>query len=168
MAYIETSGFRGGTKRMKPFEDPLVWALQAVPLLIIGGAVGWRRRQDYLAGDRDGVRRRGALSVAGRRLKKASALSQGGDADAFYAELSLALRGFFGDKLSRPSAGLRIDEVHAALLERKVDQALADEAARLLEESDSARFSPASGDPQRMRQALDHARELIEKLNRAI
>lgn len=168
MEYIETDGFQARRTRSRAYEDPLIWALQSIPLLMLAGALGLRKRRQYLEQNSDGVRRRWAKSVADKRLKKAAALCKEGFSDAFYAELSRALRGFIGDKLNRPSAGLRFDEVHSTLLQRNIDGDLANQMAQLLEQSDSARYAPASSGVDRMRETLANARAIIEKLNKEL
>lgn len=167
-AYIETDGFRPNTARMKAYQDPLIWAVQAIPLVLLGGAFGWRRRRDWASRNARGVRRRGARSAAGRRLRKAASLCRASHAEAFHAALSAALRGFFGDKLGRSSAGLQVDELREELIRAGVEEAMAHHAAAILEETESARFAPGAGEEAQMRAVLERARALIETMHRKL
>lgn len=168
MEYIETSGFRGSRRKMKPFEDPMIWALQAMPLVLIAGAYGARRRRQWLMANDTHVRRRAALGMAQRRLKKAESALRSGSADQFYSNLSNALRAFFADKLGRPATGLTLDDVRAEFLNRGVAAEMAEEAVALMESADSGRFAPASSDPGRMNECLERTRQMMVKANDAL
>ena len=62
------------------------WALHLLPALALGGAWFWRRREDRLAGDERGRRRRGAARAAGAAITAA-----GSDPDRLWSAISTYL-----------------------------------------------------------------------------
>ncbi|OPZ23084.1 MAG: hypothetical protein BWZ10_00042 [candidate division BRC1 bacterium ADurb.BinA364] len=168
LAYIRTQGFIGGASALPLHRDPWFLALQLAPLAFLAGAFAWSRRRQALARDSSRLRSRMARGAAGRRLREASKLCREGQADQFYAELSAALRGFFGDKLNRPAAGLLIEQIAGALRERSVGEAEIAAAQALLERCDNARFAPGSSGLSAMSDSLNEAERLINELARTI
>ena len=168
LAYIQTVGFSGQGPGLPLSQDPWFLALQAAPILLVSGTFALRRRRDRLERDTGLARRRGAGAAAAKRLRKAAKLARGAEADAFYAELSAALRGFFADKLNRPASGLVIEEIAEELTRRAVEDETVQAVSALLERCDQARFAPGAGEPQARRQALDGAARLIGALAKRI
>jgi len=168
MNYIDTSGFTRRSYASKLHEDPLVWALQIVPLALLGAAYTLRRRRDYIEGHVQSVRKSRAGAAALRRLKKANKFVTQDQADALHAEVSAALRGFFGDKFGRSAAGLRLDEIQAELDSRHIDGEITQRVLALLESAEAARFAPSSRRQGALSDELAEAQSLIETLDRKL
>jgi hypothetical protein len=168
LAYITTDSLSHGATGPPSYRDPMTLSIQALPLVLLAGAYALRRRRDRIEGDVAFARRRVARVVAGKRLRKAAKLCRAGQADAFYGELSAALRGFFGDKFNRPTAGLVIEEIVRELDSRGVGGDRVEAVRTLLERCDHARFTPGASEPEAMQAALDEAGGLITEMGRKV
>ncbi len=126
-----------------PLSSGLLWLVLLAPLGAVGGAAGWRRHRDRLAGDIGLARSRRAGRVAKKRLAKARELAAGSDARAFYAEAGQALEGFIADRLNVAAAGMIRDEIRPALECRGATGETITECLDCLEACDRQRFAPA-------------------------
>jgi len=134
------------------------WLLLTLPLLGLAAFRTWLARQDRDRRDPVGRRRREALATARRRLDEASALA---DPAAALGQAAAAVRGFVADRDGRPTASVGTDEV-AAHLQRQLDEARAQEARRLLQLCDGARFGRQDDAARDAPRILADLRALVE------
>jgi tetratricopeptide (TPR) repeat protein len=143
----------------------LVAALLPLPLLAALGATRMQRRRERLASDVALARSSRARKLARRHLAAAAKARAAGRGEAFYAEVSRALRQYVGDKLNASATGM----THAELSERVQAAGVpAESAARLvalLERCDAARFAPGSMGGERLRETLAEAESLVVALD---
>lgn len=99
------------------------------------------RRQLRLRADVAGRRLSRANRVAVKRLRRARKLIHS-DGDGFYAELSQALYGYFGDKLGIPPSQLIRANIAQQLTEYGATPQTIDEAIRIIDDCEMARFTP--------------------------
>jgi hypothetical protein len=90
------------------------------------------------------TRNRKAKKMAQRRLKDARHFLNQKKNDEFYEELSRALWGYISDKLTIPVSQLSVSNAGKVLIERKVDQELANEFLELIEQCEYTRYAPGS------------------------
>jgi hypothetical protein len=161
--HIATPAFRpiGGTL----FRQPVFWIVALLPLLTLGGALGYRRHRDHLEGDVAYARHRRAGRVAKKRLGRARSLKSTDTQREFYAEVDRALEGFLADKLNLAEAGLIVEEARARLAARGVSGGVANEYFACLEVCDRQRFAPAESSLEEMSAFLERTAEAMTRLN---
>jgi hypothetical protein len=161
--HIATPAFRpiGGTLLRRP----AFWIVLLIPLIMVGGALGFRRHRDRLEGDVAYARHRRAGRVAKKRLGRARSLKSTSTQREFYAEVDRALEGFLADKLNLAEAGLIAEEARARLVARGVSEGTADEYLACLEVCDRQRFAPAESTLEEMNAFLERTAEAMTRLN---
>lgn len=145
-----------------------VYAVALLPLLLLGAAFAYKRRETRIQSDQQFARKRRANPVAKRFLKEAESFRESGNAKAYYAALEHAVKGFVGDRLNVGEKGLTIGAFCTLLEGRGVHAATLGEIRSLLEECDHVRFAPISPDQQAMNTAHERATTLIEQLNQQL
>ena len=88
------------------------------------------------------VRNKRATKVARARLKKARKYLDSKDQARFYEEMSQALWGYISDKLGIERSVLSMDTAKETMMERGIDEALANEFVETLNTCEFARFAP--------------------------
>lgn len=141
----------------------LFFIMTVIPVLGFIGVVIVMRKREKLYGNAVLVRNRKARKIARRRLLEAHRLLQQKKNEEFYTEISRALYGYLGDKLSIPQADIAIDKVCSVLLERNVSEDRVGRLSKVIEECEFARFAP-SADTQQMDTTYSEATELISSL----
>jgi len=147
------------------FARPGFWVVLLVPLITLGGALGFRRHRDRLEGDVAYARHRRAGRVAKKRLSRARALKSTSTSRDFYAEIDRALEGFLADKLNLAEAGLIGEEVRARLAARRVSEEAVRDYFACLDECDRQRFAPAEVSLSAMDAFLKRTAEAMTRLN---
>lgn len=130
------------------FISILLYILSALALVIVVGALVYWLRKKFRSRDIDPVaqRKRNALRIAQRRLKKAKASLSKGEPEPFYQEIYHAIWGCLSDKYGIPTSHLNRDTVTSCLLEKQVPEEQQQRIHELLNAVDLARFAP--GDPK--------------------
>lgn len=146
----------------------LMLTLYAIPLVLLGLALMWKRRHDRLHGDVAGLKRRRATRVAERRLRDSKKHLDAGNTDAYYLEIARALWGYVQDRLALPTSMTAIDTVIEQLHRRELDDSLIDRMRKALESVEYARFSPTRASSEEMHALYDQAREAIIQTEQAI
>jgi len=149
-----------------PWGRPWFLAAHFVPLAAVAGSVFFRRHRDRLRSDPRYARRRRAGRAATRRLRASEEALRRGDVEAFYAELSAALRGYVADKLHLAAANLDVDRVRTGLGHLGVPPDGTHELFELLEVCDSARFSPLGSDAARAAAVAGRAKDWVAGVER--
>lgn len=88
------------------------------------------------------VRNKQATKVAKGRLKKARKFLDDKDQDHFYEEMSQALWGYISDKLGIERSVLSMDTAKEAMMDKGIDESLANEFIETLNTCEFARFAP--------------------------
>lgn len=146
------------------FGRPDFWIVLLVPLIVVGGALGFRRHRDRLEGDVAYARHRRAGRVAKKRLGRARALRSPSTTREFYAEVARALEGFLADKLNLAEAGLIGEQARARLAARGVSGEAVGEYFACLSECDRQRFAPAESSLEEMDAFLKRTGEAMTRL----
>lgn len=150
------------------YKKTIFFVLLGFPLVVLAGALGYRRHQEKLSTNVAYARSRKANQMATRRLKKAGQEMKAGNPKAFYAEVSSALMGFIGDKLNVASAGLVTDEVNSMLHQRGIDEETVTNYIACLQTCDYKRFAPSDANNGEMKEFFARAKQAIISLDKEI
>lgn len=117
-------------------------AAYIAPFFLLGGLVVLRKRNETLAADVVGTKRRKAVKLAQQRLSTAKKLLAGNDKAGFYNEVSRAVLGYLGDKLTIDMAGLNKENIEEQLSAKQVSGSTINKLKGLLSTCEQALYSP--------------------------
>jgi len=137
------------------------WVGGIVPMLVLFIAVGWKKRNDKLAGNVALLRYRKAQKVAKNRLKKAKKLMQENNYKEFYTEVSLALFGYLEDKFHIAKAEFTIERVMDELRKSEVEESLINDVKKAAEDCEFIRFAPGAEKSSAMQNMYDQLTMVI-------
>lgn len=163
--YLRTDLGRVTTAGRQPWDSPLFWLFQVLPVAIMAAALVHERHRRRLSDDVGFARQVRSGREATRRLKRARELAAAND-DGLFAELSAAVIGYVADRGNRAAAGLTHADVRTLLAAKRIPAADIDRVVAFLESCDMARFAPAASGASDRRRLLDEAATLIEELKR--
>ena len=139
------------------------YALSSAPIAAFLGMLLFFRRREKTLGDAVGMRKRKARKMAQGRLAEAKKFLDRKQRDEFYTEISRALWGYVGDKLSLPPSELSIDAVRESLSSRGVADATVGKLVSTIERCEFARFAPSS-DAAMMGSFYDETVDLVSTI----
>ncbi|MFN8287226.1 MAG: BatD family protein [Chitinophagales bacterium] len=142
-------------------------AAYGTPVLLFLALVAVKRRNDSLAADVIGTKRRRALKQAKARLTVAEKYLAANDKNNFYNEVSRSVWGYLGDKLTMDMAALSKDNVEEKLLAKGVSADLIGKLKDLINTCEIALYSPV-GEGGQMKQNYDVAMNLMADLENEI
>ena len=145
-------------------KSPIYLAVNAVPVLALLSMVVLRYRREKLYGDAAMARARGAAKQARKRLQRASSLAKPESAAEFYAESSLALLAFIGDKLNISPHGLTTEQITSLLTQRGADKELVSDTVAFLDRCAFARYAPGAAQQGDIDKALKNAEDIMVRL----
>ena len=135
-------------------------AMYSAPFLLFIGLVVAKRRNEDLAADVIGTKRRRALKLAKKRLSLAAKHLTKSDKKNFYDEVSRATWGYLGDKLNIDMAELSKDNVEEKLLAKNAKAETISKLKNLLNTCELALYSPV-GEGSEMKTNYDAAMNLM-------
>jgi BatD DUF11 like domain len=144
------------------------WVGGIVPMLILFVAVGWKKRNDKLAGNVALLKYRKAQKIAKNRLKKAKKLMQENNHKEFYTEVSQALFGYLEDKFHIPKAEFTIERAMDELSKAGVEQSLIDDVKKAAEDCEFIRFAPGAEKNAAMQNMYDQLTTVIIDVEKSI
>ncbi len=136
----------------------------SAPVLLFLLLIGLRRRNETMAADVVGTKRRRATKLAKKRLSVAEKHLRTNDKKAFYDEVSRATWGYLGDKLNIDMAGLSKDNVEEKLQARNVNPETIAKLKALINTCEMALYAPVSDEHTEMKKNYDTAMNLIADL----
>jgi tetratricopeptide (TPR) repeat protein len=139
------------------------WGLYSTPILLFVGLLVWKKRNEELAADVIGTKRKRALKLAKKRLSIAEKHLAKNDKKNFYDEVSRALWGYLGDKLSIDMSELSKDNVEEKLLARNASPEIVARLKNILGTCELALYAPV-GDGGEMKTNYNNALNLIADL----
>ncbi len=142
--------------------------MMVFPLLMLGGAIVYRRHLDKMISNEAYARSRTANKMALKRLRKAQAQMRSGNPREFYSEVSKALMGFIGDKLNVPPAGLITEEVENVLRARGISNEVVRDYLECLKTCDFMRFAPTTAKNGELKNFFEKAQKVIISLDKEI
>lgn len=139
------------------------WALQALPLILLGATVAFRRVRDREESDVSYFRSRRASKAVKKGLKAiraASALP----AVEYFGRLSKMLLEYLGDRFNVASWGMTRGEIEVLLDANRVSDEIRADLTELLDLADRARFSGWQPSPTEREEALAKTERVIRAL----
>ncbi|MCZ6701974.1 MAG: BatD family protein [Ignavibacteria bacterium] len=144
------------------------WAGGIVPVILLLVLVGWKRKNDKLAGNLSLLHYQRARKVAKSRLKKAKKLIQENNYTEFYTEISLALFGYLEDKFHIPKAEFTIEKAADELRNAGVEETLIETVKKTAEDCEFVRFSPGAEKDSAMQSRYDQVAVVIVDVEKNI
>lgn len=143
------------------------WGLWVLPILLFAGFYFYQDKQEKVAADVTGNKRRNASKEAIKRLAKAKKHLKKSSEKAFYDELVRAMYGYVGDKLNLSPSTLSRENISEGLRAEKVAEERVQSFTLILDESEMALFAPMAiaGGMQAM---YDKASALITEMEQDI
>ena len=138
----------------------LFWLTAVLIVLLTVGSLVFVRRRQEAEQDVAGMRRKRALRLARKRLKRAEKHLKAGDSNAFYEEIYRAIWGCLADKYSIELAKLSRDTVSQCLNDKQVPADRQECIMKVLQDVDMARFTPGDAHAQ-MQGIYDEALNMI-------
>ena len=106
------------------------------------------------------MRRKRAIRLARKRLKRAEAHLRDDKTESFYEEIYRAIWGCLADKYSIELSRLGRDTVSACLADKQVPESQQQSIMQVLQDVDMARFAPGDARSQ-MQRIYDEALDMI-------
>lgn len=138
-------------------------AMYTAPFLLFIGLIAAKRRNENLAADIIGTKRRKALKLAKKRLSTAEKHLTKSDKKNFYTEVSLAIWGYLGNKLNIDMAELSKENVEEKLLAKNAKPDTIANLKNLLNICELALYSPV-GEGSEMKSNYEAGMNLIADL----
>jgi hypothetical protein len=166
--FIKTSGYDIHKKEESVLFTAIFWIGGIVPMLVFFVLVGWKRKNDKLAGNLALLRYQKAQRVAKNRLKKAKKYLNENNHKEFYTEISQALFGYLEDKLHIAKAEFTIDKAKDELVNLNVDDELTEKVKKMAEDCEFIRFAPGAEENTAMKSTYDQMATVITDVEKSI
>jgi hypothetical protein len=136
------TGLKLRPKGRTVFGGPVHFSLHGIAVLSIGFIFYKKRQIDIEAGiDPSIKKRRGAQTIAEKRLSSAAKSMVDENHRVFYEEISKSLLGFIADKLNVPNSEISKSNVEARLLQENVEAEQVSEIVGILSQAELAVFA---------------------------
>jgi hypothetical protein len=166
--FIKTSSYNIHKKEESVLFTAIFWIGGAAPMVILFVLVGWKRKNDKLAGNLALFRYQKAQRVAKNRLKKAKKYLNENNHKEFYTEISQALFGYLEDKLHIAKAEFTIDKAKDELNKLNVDDELTEKVKKMAEDCEFIRFAPGAEENTAMKSTYDQMATVITDVEKSI
>jgi hypothetical protein len=151
----------------RPFyTSPMFFALQALPVLLLGASAVVERRRRRLRSDVGFARASRARREAERKLAEAERAFRDGNASEGFGRVHAAVFGYFADKMNAPVAGLTTDAVERHLRETRASEAVATALKSVVDACDAARYAAAAASVDLGRETAARARDALVALEK--
>ncbi|HSN73990.1 MAG TPA: BatD family protein [Anaerolineae bacterium] len=140
-------------------QQPVYWALWALPVALVAGQAVWQRRQRLGQANVAVLRSKNAAKQASRALREAEKRPENAGEAA-----SRILAEYMGDKLQRPVTGLTQRALADLLLVHNVSPSLVARVQALLTQCEVGRYAPADYTANGGDQLLADTQQLIDAL----
>ena len=161
--YIKTKGNHMEKTGAPLFGSATYAGLLTAPVFLFIGLIFVKRKNEDLAADLVGARRRRATKLAKKRLAAAEKHLARNDKQLFYDEISRALWGYLANKLNIDHSQLSKDNVEEQLLAKNVKTESINRLKGLISTCEVALYAPA-GAAEEMKQNYNAAVSLIADL----
>ncbi|WP_296317067.1 BatD family protein [Winogradskyella sp. UBA3174] len=163
-AFIKTASNWTSINETQFFKSTLFWLLLLLPFLLIPTAIVLRRSKDKRDADVSGNRIRKADRLAKKYLSKAKKAL--GQKEPFYMALEKALHNYLKAKLNIETSDFSKEKIEILLKQKRVDQTVYNEFISILENCESARYSPIT--KVTMQNDFDKAAKTISLIDKQI
>lgn len=166
--FIKTSDYDIYKKEESILFTTFFWTSGIVPVLLVLVLVGWKRKNDKLAGNLALLHYQKARKVAKSRLKKAKKLMQENNYNEFFTEISLALFGYLEDKFHIPKAEFTIEKAADELRKAGVDDTLIETVKKTAKDCEFVRFAPGAEKDSAIQSMYDRLGAIIVDVEKNI
>jgi len=144
-------------------QQPWFLALQSVPLLLLGGAVAWRRRVELLANNPRLRRRRLVAQIVKEGLATLRRYASSRDTEAFFATLFRLLQEQLGERLDLPASSITEAIIEEHLRPRGVPDNILARLQETFHSGNVARYAPVKTS-QELESLIPKAEALLNEL----
>ncbi len=137
------------------------WLGGIIPLAFLFVIIGYKRKQDKLAGNVALLKYQRAQKIARNRLKKAKKFMIENKHEEFYTEIAQALFGYLEDKLHIPKAEFTIERAVDELKQAGIEDGLLKEVKKVAEDCEFVRFAPGAEKSSAMQSMYDQMTDVI-------
>jgi BatD DUF11 like domain len=166
--FIKTSGYDIYKKEESVLFTPFFWIGGVTPMVLLFVLIGWKRKNDKLAGNITLLNYQRAQKIAKKRLKKAKQLLNENNHKEFYTEISQALFGYLEDKLHIAKAEFTIDKAKDELAKLNVNDDLTQKVKQMAEACEFIRFAPGAEENTAMKSTFDQMANVITDVEKSI
>lgn len=166
--YIKTSNFDFEKRGDIVLFQPPFWIAMVFPLILLGGLITWKKRNDKLSGNLQLLHYQRAEKVAKNRFKTAKILMESKNQKVFYSEISLALFGYLEDKLRIPKSEISLDRAVGELQKRNVSEELVSNLKENAEKCEYFRFAPRADGLAAMNEMYHNLTKVIIELEKSL
>jgi len=128
----------------------------------------FRKRQDKLSGNLSLLRYQKAVKNAKQYLKQATKSAETNNLSEYYNNLSQALFGYLGDKLSIQNADFTLDRAIDKLNENNVNPDLVNRIKKISEKCEFARFAPTAVGRDSSGEIFKSVESIIEEVESSV
>ncbi len=150
------------------YEKPGFFLANIIPALALFASFIYLKWKEKITSDVSFARRLRASKTARKYLRQAKALMSREKSFEYYGSISRAILEYIGHKLNVSAEGLTLNIIEGLLLEKKISTETISGIKQLLEESDMARFSPATVTDEMVRNTYLSAERMIEMLEKEL
>ena len=161
--YIKIGNITLHKKGDEFFGSPAFYTLFISPMFLFIGFLVYYRKNKELQKNVTLLKSKKATKLARKRLSTAKVLLLKNSRQPFFEEVSIAIWGYLGDKLSIPFAELSKENIADVLSSRGVTEGLIKELLDIINKCEFARYAPANQVGQ-MQDIYDAALSLITKM----
>lgn len=166
--FIKTSFDDVKKKDENIINKPVFWVATAFPLFAFIALIGWKRKQDKLAGNVQLLRFQRAQKVAKSKFKKALKYLESGNSEAYYTEIAQAYFGYLEDKLHIPKSEFTLDKAKSVLIDRGVESELAERMKSAGEKCEFIRFAPNASANSAMKDFYDELLNIVIEIEKSL
>jgi hypothetical protein len=145
--------------------QPWFWFWQLVPLLLLSGAVSYRRYKEFMRSDSERARAIRSYNLVKQELAAARSISAEGRYDDLLEQLHLILRNYLGERFGMATAGMT-GSVGKTLAPMGVPPETVEKIQQFFEQYDSHRFALTKLDEAGAAQLWETLNEIIAALDK--
>ncbi len=147
---------------------PGFWIATSLPLFAFIALIGWKRKQDKLSGNIQLLKYQRAQKIAKSKFRKALKFLEAGNSEAYYSEIAQAFFGYLEDKLHIPKSEFTLDKAYTILIEKGIDEQLAQRMKSAGEKCEFIRFAPNAGASTAMKEFYDELLNIVIDIEKGL
>ena len=139
------------------------FGIMALPLIVLGLAIGWKKRNETALVNESFNKQKKAGKMARKHLAQANKLCNTGASKEYFLSVHAAILGYLADKFSLPQSDLNTEKIKT-LLSQSASKYSANGTLQILELCERARYAPVNDVIQS--ELLRKTEDLIEKIEK--
>ncbi len=168
IAYMKVKSGAFHRRGVAPYEEITFWLALTAPWAAVAVVFVERRRRDKLAGTPLRLRNLRAPSQARKGLVRARKVLGRSDGEVFYGAVTHTLRDYLAGRLNRPAEDFTMLQLEEAWKERVWPTEILEQARRILDECDFARFASGDFPAARRGELLREAEQIVEAVEHIV